>query len=70
VAWSDPNDLLTWCLPEMKPLTIVNLYVRNSWWHWLIANPVAAHANYDSNKHVLRMMMLANPSGAKAEICR
>ena len=70
VAWSDPNDLLTWCLPEMKPLTIVNLYVRNSWWHWLIANPVAAHANYDSNKHVLRMMMVANPSGAKAEVCR
>lgn len=70
VAWSDPSDLLTWCLPEMKPLTVINLYVRNTWWHWLIARPAAAHNNYASNKRVLRMMLSAEPSGAKGEVCR
>lgn len=70
VAWSDPSDLLTWCIPEMKPLTIVNLYVRNSWWHWIIANPSTAHANYDSNKKVLRTMMSSKPPDAKGQACR
>ena len=70
VAWSDPSDLLAWCLPDMKPLTVVNLYVRNTWWHWLIARPAAAHNNYASNKQVLRMMMSAEPSSAKGEVCR
>jgi hypothetical protein len=70
VAWSDPSDLLTWCIPEMKPLTVVNLYVRNTWWHWILANPVAAHVNYASNKIVLRMMMNSKASDAKGEVCR
>jgi len=70
VAWSDPNDLLTWCIPEMKPLTIVNLYVRNSWWHWIFANPETAHVNYASNKNVLRMMMSSEASAAKNQVCK
>ncbi len=70
VAWSDPSDLLTWCIPETKPLTIVNLYVRNTWWHWIFANPENAHENYASNKHVLRMMMNSKASNVKAEACR
>jgi hypothetical protein len=70
IAWSDPSDLLTWCIPEMKPLKIVNLYVRNTWWHWLIANPGTAHANYASNKNVLRMMMNSKAPDAKGEVCR
>ena len=70
IAWSDPSDLLTWCIPEAKPLTIVNLYVRNIWWHWLIANPGPAHENYASNKSVLRTIMSAEPSTAKGEVCK
>jgi hypothetical protein len=57
VAWSDPSDLLTWRVPEMNDLVIVNLYVRNTWWHWLIASPTAAHGNYARNKNVLRIML-------------
>jgi len=70
IAWSDPNDLLTWCIPEMKPLTIVNLYVRNTWWHWFIASPARAHDNYASNKSVLRTIMSLEPSAAKGEVCK
>jgi hypothetical protein len=70
VAWSDPSDLLTWCVPEMKPLTIVNLYVRNTWWHWILANPQKAHGNYDSNKHVLGIMMSPKAVEAKGQVCQ
>jgi pimeloyl-ACP methyl ester carboxylesterase len=57
VAWSDPSDLLTWRIPEMKGLTIDNLYVRNTFWHWIIAGPVSAHVNYAKNPDVMRIMM-------------
>jgi hypothetical protein len=57
VAWSDPSDLLTWRVPGMDGLVIVNLYVRNTWWHWIIASPTAAHGNYAKNKNVLRIML-------------
>ena len=56
VAWSDPSDLLSWHLPAMEGLAVTNLYVRNTGWHWIIANPAAAHANYATNKEVLRVM--------------
>jgi hypothetical protein len=70
VAWSDPSDLLTWCVPDMTPLTIVNLYVRNTWWHWILANPEKAHGNYASNKHVLGPMMSTNAVEAKGQVCQ
>ena len=62
VAWSDPSDLLSWRIPAMKGLVVTNLYVRNTGWHWIIANPAAAHANYATNKEVLRIMFGAKPS--------
>jgi hypothetical protein len=40
----------------MEGLAVTNLYVRNTGWHWIIANPAAAHANYAANKEVLRVM--------------
>lgn len=57
VAWSDPSDLLTWRIPEMNGLVVDNLYVRNTFWRWIVARPIAAHVNYDRNRDVIRVMM-------------
>lgn len=57
IAWSDPSDLLTWNVPAIEGIKVDNVYVRNSWWHWLIAAPTTAHLGYASNKTVLRVMM-------------
>ena len=65
VAWSDPSDLLTWRIPGMKGLMIDNLYVRNTFWRWIVARPIAAHVNYDRNRDVIRVMM--SPKKAEAE---
>jgi hypothetical protein len=67
IAWSDPSDLLSWRLPPVEGLVITNLYVRNTGWHWIIANPAAAHANYATNKEVLRIMFGSKKSAAKAK---
>lgn len=66
VAWSDPSDLLTWHVPGIGDLVVDNLYVRNSWWHWLFASPTSAHVNYAKNKDVLRIMMGPKTSGGKS----
>ena len=67
VAWSDPNDLLSWRLPAMEGLVVTNLYVHNTAWHWIIANPAAAHANYSTNKQVLRIMFGPKPPEDKGK---
>jgi hypothetical protein len=56
-AWSDPSDILTYHLPPIANVKVDNLYVRNTWWHWLFADPSTAHGNYAKNKEVLRVMM-------------
>jgi hypothetical protein len=56
-AWSDPSDLLNWHVPPIANVKVDNLYVRNTWWHWLIASPTAAHGNYAKNKDVLKIMI-------------
>ncbi len=67
IAWSDPSDLLSWHLPAMEGLVITNLYVRNTGWHWIISNPAAAHANYATNKEVLRVMLGRKASAAESK---
>ena len=67
IAWSDPSDLLSWRLPTVDGLVVTNIYVRNTAWHWIIANPVAAHANYAVNKDVLRIMFGPKPSAVKGK---
>jgi hypothetical protein len=57
IAWSDPSDLLTWHVPELTGIKVDNLYVRNTWWHWLLASPSGAHHNYAQNKAVLQVVM-------------
>ena len=57
LSFSDPSDLLTWRIPEIEGLKVDNLYVRNTWLHWLVANPAPAHRNYARNRNVLQIMM-------------
>lgn len=57
IAWSDPSDLLTWHVPAIAGINVDNVYVRNSWWHWLAASPTKAHVGYAGNKTVLNVMM-------------
>jgi hypothetical protein len=57
VAWSDPNDVLTWRVARVGDVDVVNLYVQNALsWFRLFAWPIAAHGNYARNKDVLRVM--------------
>jgi hypothetical protein len=60
VAFSDPDDLLTWKVPckNANSVTVTNFPVKNvTRWFWLFANPESAHTTYDKNKQVLRAMV-------------
>jgi hypothetical protein len=68
VAWSDPDDLLTWQVPDLaqsdakdssaKHVQVINRPAKNAWrWFGLIEGPAAAHTNYDINKSVVRAMV-------------
>lgn len=57
VAFSDPSDVLTWRVPRIGDVDVVNLYVRNArHWLWIFESPTSAHGNYAENKDVLRVM--------------
>jgi hypothetical protein len=57
VAWSDPSDVLTWRVPRIGNVDVVNLYVQNApHWFFLFESPSAAHGDYAANKDVLRTM--------------
>ena len=57
VAWSDPSDVITFRVPKIGDVDVVNLYVQNAHrWFGLFESPSAAHADYAKNKDVLRVM--------------
>jgi hypothetical protein len=57
VAWNDPSDLLTWLVPQVAGVQVVNLQVRNAiHWFWVFESPLGAHDNYAQNKAVLHVM--------------
>ncbi|HTW79722.1 MAG TPA: hypothetical protein VME23_09290 [Terracidiphilus sp.] len=57
VAWSDPSDLLTWRMPKIGDVVVLNLYAHNAThWFWLYESPTGAHDNYAKNMAVLRVM--------------
>jgi hypothetical protein len=57
VAFSDPSDLLTWRVPKLRDVEVVNLYPRNSLrWFWLFESPTNAHDKYAKNRDVIRVM--------------
>ena len=65
VAWSDPSDGLTWRVPRIGNVDVVNLYVQNAThWFWLFESPSKAHSDYAENKDILRVMF--NDTAASA----
>lgn len=69
VAFSDPNDLLSYPLtgssyqgPDWKDLKIADVLVSNArTWFGLIEHPWAAHTDYDINPDVTRLMLQGSP---------
>jgi hypothetical protein len=63
VAWSDPDDLLTWRVPCLPSVRVVNLRVRNAgfkippFFVW----PLGAHDNYAENRKVFRVIFSSTP---------
>jgi hypothetical protein len=67
VAWSDPNDPLSWHLPDIEGIDVVNLYSKDSIrWLWLFENPLAAHDNYAKNKTVIHVLLRPKKAGGAA----
>jgi hypothetical protein len=57
VAWSDPSDVITYRVPKIGDVEVVNLYVKNTTrWFGLLESPRKAHAYYAKNIDVLRVM--------------
>ncbi|MFZ0340160.1 MAG: hypothetical protein WAL45_19170 [Terracidiphilus sp.] len=57
VAWSDPSDVITFRVPKIGDVDVVNLYVQNAHrWFGLFESPSKAHSDYAKNKDVLRVM--------------
>ncbi len=57
VAFSDPSDLLTWRVPMLRDVDVVNLFPQNALhWFWVFESPTNAHDNYAKNKDVIRAM--------------
>ena len=59
VAWSDPNDLLSWEVPPIEGVHVVNISVRNPGFKIppFLESPTSARANYAQNKEVLRRIL-------------
>jgi hypothetical protein len=63
IAWSDPNDLLSWEVPEIEGVHVVNISVHNSGFKipLFLESPTSAHANYAQNRQVLRLILKPSP---------
>jgi len=66
VAWSDPNDILTWYLGEDfqrwqandNGVRVVNRLVKNApRWFGALEGPTSAHDYYDKNREVIRELL-------------
>lgn len=70
VAFNDPSDALTFDLPCIKGVNIINLYVRNTpSWLGLFALPGPAHRGGLENKHLLRWLLSPNKSDSSPPKC-
>lgn len=57
VAWNDPSDVITFRVPRIGDVNVVNVNVKNATrWFGLFESPGAAHANYAKNEKVLKAM--------------
>ena len=63
IAWSDPGDVLTWLVPDLRSVTnnellVENHTVKNAFrWFGLFEGPYSAHNNYASNRRVIQVML-------------
>ena len=58
IALNDPSDLLTWTVPALGDIHVVNYSVKNSThWLWLFENPTSAHNNYVTDKRAIKEML-------------
>src|SRR5215469_8920121 len=59
IAWSDPSDLLSWEVPEIEGVHVVNIPVHNSGFKVppFVESPIDAHANYAKNREVLGLIL-------------
>lgn len=64
IAWSDPDDLLTWNVPPIAQVKVVNLHVRNPGFKLppLLVWPTGAHDNYAENRRVLKVIFKPTPA--------
>jgi hypothetical protein len=72
VAFSDPNDLLSYTLERERyaglGVDVVNVLVSNApTWFGLLERPDLAHANYLLNPDVARMVACGQPRSARCE---
>jgi hypothetical protein len=57
VAWSDPSDVMTYRVPKIGDVEVVNLFVKNGpHYLGLLESPRKAHDDYAKNIDVLRVM--------------
>ncbi len=65
VAWNDPSDVITFLVPRIGDVDVVNLYVQNAHrWFGFFESPLAAHDYYAKNKDVLRVMFESSKPAA------
>ena len=70
VAFSDPNDLLTYGITERfkshcAPARFANVTVTNASTGWLFiaADPMKAHTDYENNSRVIEVMVNGGKTG-------
>ena len=57
VSFSDPSDLLTYYVPHVDHVAVLNLYDQNAFGFFgLVENPLAAHIGHSKNHAVLKWM--------------
>ncbi|HVN92862.1 MAG TPA: hypothetical protein VMT38_04170 [Terracidiphilus sp.] len=62
VAWSDPSDIITYRMPKIGDVDVVNLYVKNAAHYFgFLESPRKAHDDYAKNIDVLRVMFKSAP---------
>ena len=58
IAFSDPSDILSFNVPRLKDVTVVNLYDRQGFnLFGLLADPVAAHTGHAGNEAVWKILL-------------
>ena len=73
IAFSDPNDLLSYSLPDwygrsagLANVRVTNVFVKNSIrWFWLFENPAKAHSGYMTNDDVWKAIACGASSGMR-----